>query len=267
MSVKPILLVNADDFGLHPDIDRGIFDCIDKGRVQSVSFSPQGRSIDWKKLAALQQRGVGVGLHVTLVGEPWMTDGRLIGGWKDLVKQMISSPVPMREAVEMEIARQFEVCEENGLNPTTLSHVDSHQHVHVFGGIWQPFLSQAKKYGIARVRVPWSPSLGAIKKNIGGIALQAIARRRRRDVSGFLPCLGIARAGHNTAAIFRRELAGAGKSDIELVVHPGVNTPDLERRYADWQFDWSGERDALLSQEFADAVAARGFTFASSDRG
>jgi predicted glycoside hydrolase/deacetylase ChbG (UPF0249 family) len=262
MSAKPILLVNADDLGLHADIDRGIFDCIDKGRVQSVSFSPQGQSIDWKKLVSLQQQGVRVGLHVTLVGEPWLTDGRLVGGWKELVKQMVFSPAPMRCDVEREIARQFEVCADNGLNPATLSHVDSHQHVHVFGGIWQPCLSQAKKYGIPRLRVPWSPSLGAIKKNIGGIALQAIARRRRRDMPGFLPCLGIAYAGHNTASIFRGELACAGKTDIELVVHPGVNTPDLERRYADWRFDWTGERDALLSQEFADAVAARGFGFA-----
>jgi predicted glycoside hydrolase/deacetylase ChbG (UPF0249 family) len=262
MSAESILLVNADDLGLHPDIDGGIFDCIEKGRVQSVSFSPQGRSIDWKKLADLQRRGVRVGLHVTLVGEPWLTDGRLIRGWKDLVKQMISRAPRMRCDVEKEIERQFEVCGENGLNPSTLSHVDSHQHVHALGGIWQPCLKLARKYGIPRVRVPWSPSSRVIKKSVGGIALQAIARRRRSDVPGFLPCLGIACAGHNTANIFGRELACAGEGDVEVVVHPGVNTPDLERRYADWRFDWTGERDALLSQEFSDAVQADGFSFA-----
>lgn len=264
MSAKSSLLVNADDLGLHPDIDRGIFDCIEKGRVQSVSFSPQGRSIDWKKLADLQHQGVRVGLHVTLVGEPWLTDGRLIASWKDLMKQMISRAPQMRIDVEKEIERQFEACGENGVNPATLSHLDSHQHVHAFGGIWQPCIKRARKYGIPRVRVPWSPSMRAIKKNIGGIALQAIARRRRGDVPGFLPCLGIAHAGHNTATLFRSELACAGGGDVELVVHPGVNTPALQRRYADWHFDWTGERDALLSQEFADAVAASGFNFAQT---
>jgi hypothetical protein len=101
-----------------------------------------------------------------------------------------------------------------------------------------------------------------IKKNVGGIALQHIARRRRRDVPGFLPCLGLAHAGHNTAAILGDELSCANGSDVELCAHPGVNTPDLERRYADWRFDWTGERDALLSWQFANAVKSSGFQFA-----
>src|SRR4051812_889186 len=85
----PTLLVNADDFGLHRDIDRGILDCIDHGVVQSLSFSPQGESLDWRLLADLRRRGVRVGLHITLVGEPWMSDDRLVPGWKDLVKQLV----------------------------------------------------------------------------------------------------------------------------------------------------------------------------------
>jgi hypothetical protein len=50
---------------------------------------------------------------------------------------------------------------------------------------------------------------------------------------------------------------------VELVVHPGVNTPDLESRYSEWGFNWSGERDALLSAQFAEAVSASGYTFAA----
>ena len=69
--------------------------------------------------------------------------------------------------------------------------------------------------------------------------------------------------GRNTAAIFSGELehaACAGRPDIELVAHPGVNTPDLESRYAEWHFDWDRERDALLSTQFAEAVSASGYT-------
>jgi chitin disaccharide deacetylase len=261
MSAPATLLVNADDFGLHPDIDRGILDCIEKNRVQSISFSPQGKSLDWKKLDELKRAGVRVGLHVTLVGEPWLSDGRLITSWRELVRQMaIRSQI--RCDVAAEIERQFQFCGEKGLDPKTLAHVDSHQHVHVFGGIWQPCLQLARQFEIPRLRLPWSPSLGAIKKNFGGIALQLLARRRRREVPGFLPCIGLAHAGHNTAAIFGTELLGAGKSNLELCVHPGINTPDLEKRYADWHFDWTGERDALLSQQFANDVARSGFRFA-----
>jgi chitin disaccharide deacetylase len=205
---------------------------------------------------------VRVGLHVTLVGEPWLSDGRLVASWKSLVKQMAFSPLRMRRDVETEIVRQFECCAANGLDPKTLSHVDSHQHVHVFGGIWEPCLKLARQYGIPRVRVPWCPSWRLIKKNFGGVALQMIARRRRRAIRGFLPCLGLAHAGHNAASILRSELSYANGIDLELCVHPGVNTPALERRYADWHFDWTGERDTLLSQQFADAVGGNGFRFA-----
>ncbi len=257
----PTLLVNADDLGLHADIDRGIYDCIEARRVQSVSFSPVGKTVDWKKLDELIRHGIRVGLHVTLVGEPWATDGRLVPGWKDLVKGLTLNGGVMKPAVNAEIQKQFQLCVDNGLDPRRLAHVDSHQHVHAFNGIWQPCLAMAKHHGIPRVRVPWCPSWHVMKKNIGGIALQIISRSRRRDVPGFFPCLGLAHAGHNTADVFADELMHGGRADVELVVHPGVNTPELESRYADWNFEWTGERDALLSQQFADAVAASGFNF------
>ena len=253
------LLINADDLGLHADIDRGIFDCIEAGRVQSVSFSAIGATVDWNKLRELQRTGVRVGLHVTLVGEPWATDGRLVPGWKDLVKSLLIPNGPMQAMVAAEVARQFRLCIDNGLPPATLAHVDSHQHVHVFDHIWQPLLLNAKTYGIPRVRIPWCPNWRAMKKNVGGLALQWISRRRRSEVRSYLPCLGLAYAGHNTADIFADELSHTTPQDIELCVHPGVNTPALESRYHDWHFDWTGERDALLSQKFADAVQAAGF--------
>src|SRR6266849_2355946 len=98
MSDSAMLLVNADDFGLHKDIDRGILDCIEHGSVQSVSFSAVGRTVDWNKLLELIRHGVRVGLHITLVGEPWASDGRLVPGWKHLVKQLL---VPARASFRM----------------------------------------------------------------------------------------------------------------------------------------------------------------------
>src|SRR5271154_1349701 len=111
------LLVNADDFGLHADINRGISDCVERGRVQSVSFSATGRAVDWKKLQEWARHGVLIGLHVTLVGEPWATDGRVIPGWRDLAKQLLMPRSKIGEVVNREIRRQFQLCAENGLNP------------------------------------------------------------------------------------------------------------------------------------------------------
>jgi hypothetical protein len=50
--------------------------------------------------------------------------------------------------------------------------------------------------------------------------------------------------------------------DVELCVHPGINTPQLEQRYADWRFDWTGERDALLSPRFHESIDRAGYALA-----
>jgi predicted glycoside hydrolase/deacetylase ChbG (UPF0249 family) len=263
--IMPTVLVNADDFGLHADIDRGILDCVEHGVVQSLSFSSQGTSLDWNKLHELSRAGVRVGLHVTLVGEPWGSDGRVVPHWKALVKQLTFGGRATRDAVAREIDWQMRQCLDHGI---TLSHIDSHQHVHAFGGVWQPVLRVAVEHKIPRVRVPWCPTWRIIKKNVGGIALQTLSarlgRRVRQTIGSFLPILGVANAGHNTPQIYEHEfsclLNGAG--DVELCVHPGLNTPQLEQRYADWRFDWTGERDALLDPRFREMLDRVGYSLA-----
>jgi len=262
------LLVVADDFGLHTDIDSGILECVERGRVQGVSFCPTGRSLEWNRLIELMDRGVHVGLHLTLVGEPWSTDGRVIPAWQHLVKHLILGGQPFRAAMAAEIRRQFHLCADNGVDPRRLSHLDSHQHVHVLSGLWELCLAQTKEHGIRRLRVPWCPTLRVIKKSLGGIALQTFASRRTKEVAHFHPCLGLAHAGRNTAELLSAELewaARVGHPDVEMVVHPGVNSPDLESRYPDWHFNWIGERDALLSRSFMEAIAANGYALVATN--
>jgi chitin disaccharide deacetylase len=264
-SSRAHLLVVADDFGLHSDIDRGILECVEHGRVQGVSFCPTGRSLEWKRLIELMDQGVHVGLHLTLVGEPWSTDGRVIPDWRHLTKQLVLGGQPFRTAMDAEIRRQFQLCADKGVDPRSLSHLDSHQHVHVLAGLWKLCLAQAKEYGIPRIRVPWCPTLRIIKRSVGGIALQGLARRRRQQAGRFLACLALAHAGRNTSATLSDELhdaALAGRPDLELVAHPGRITKDLQTRYAAWKFDWNSEREALLSQEFEEAVERNGYSFA-----
>src|SRR6266851_2555633 len=138
------------------------------------------------------------------------------------------------------------------------------KHVHVLAGLWELCLAQAKGHGIRRIRVPWCPTLRIIRRSVGGIALQSLAKLRVQQVGAFLPCLGLAHTGHYTSATLSEELqyaAAAGRSDLELVAHPGRGTKDLQTRYSAWKFDWDPEREALLSAEFADAVEHDGYCF------
>src|SRR5256884_769333 len=153
MSGNGRLLVNADDLGLHADIDRGILECIECGRVQSVSFAATGRTVDWNRLRELIRHGVHVGLHVVLVDEPWASDGRVIRGWKELVKQLLLPGRTMKDAVAGEVRRQFQLCSENGLDPRTRSEEHTSELQSRLHLVCRLLLEKKKKHRILRVVV------------------------------------------------------------------------------------------------------------------
>lgn len=252
----PFVHVNADDFGLHRDIDRGIAACVERGRVTGLSVCANGAAIDWAMARDLAARAQ-VGVHVTLVGEPWLTRPEVrFASWSRLVPWLaLRGRGAMLEA---EVRAQIEAMLAAGVRPT---HLDSHQHVHVMPTIWPTCARLAAEYGIPRVRVPMTPSASIAKPSIAGRVLQALSRRRATAAS--LPCIGIASAGHNDVEILSRELAASGGRDVELVAHPAFDTPSLRERYGAWQFDWTRETDALLSDAWGEACGSLGYRIAA----
>jgi len=161
------LLVVADDFGLHTDIDRGILECVERGRVQGVSFCPTGRSLEWKRLIELMDQGVHVGLHLTLVGEPWSTDGRVIPAWQHLVKHLILGDSHSGR-------RWMQKSAGNSSSAPTMASTPRDSPIWTvtstctfFSGLWKLCLAQAKAHGIRRIRVPWCPTLRIIRRSVG----------------------------------------------------------------------------------------------------
>jgi chitin disaccharide deacetylase len=248
-----ILHVNADDFGLHADIDRGIIACVDAGRVTGVSVAANGQAIDWPAVRELARR-VHVGVHATLVGEPWLTRTRFFTSWSTLVPWLMWPG--HAGLLEREVRAQVDSMLQAGVTPT---HLDSHQHVHVMPTVWPVVSRVAKEYSIARVRVPATPDRSIAKQSVAGRVLQRLSEWRQTDAS--LPCIGIAQAGHNTAARLIAELEAARGADVELVAHPGIDTPGLQARYPAWKFDWRTELAALMSPEWGEAVARLGYRF------
>ena len=59
------LIVNADDLGLHPRIDDGIFEAHSNGIVTSATVLITGRSAE-KAVARAQQANLPLGLHLCL---------------------------------------------------------------------------------------------------------------------------------------------------------------------------------------------------------
>jgi chitin disaccharide deacetylase len=252
----PIIL-NADDFGLHPDMDSGIVECVYAGALNSISLVVN-HDFDVTTLQQLnREHQTRIGLHVTLVGEPFITRPEVrYDSWKQLIGFVIFPQVRRTHAhvIEAEIRAQHDrFVARLGFPP---DHIDSHQHVHVFGGIWEPCFALARELGV-RIRTPFAHPQNA-KRGLPGWALQRLALKRRAQVEAAgmtaLPCVGLARAGHNSADVFLRELSHHANERVEVVAHPGVNTPSLQSKYAEWKFDWDAERNALLDPRFLRAV-------------
>ncbi|SMC16985.1 hypothetical protein SAMN02745857_00302 [Andreprevotia lacus DSM 23236] len=70
-----VLIVNADDVGMHPALDAAAFKLIDKGLIQDISMMPP--TPNFANAAAMAKaRGMAVGVHLTLTNEwqdkqPW----------------------------------------------------------------------------------------------------------------------------------------------------------------------------------------------------
>lgn len=253
----PICHINADDFGLHRDIDRGIVACVDAGRCTGISMSVNGNSVDWTLAKELASR-VEVGVHATLVGEPWLSEKRFFSSWSRLMPWLLLPGA--RAKLEREIRLQIQTMIEHGIRPT---HLDSHQHVHMMSPIWPVCVRLAAEFSIRRIRAPATPDRAIAKQSVAGKILQRMSEIRRRINPATLPCIGIAFAGHNTSEILTRELEHSRGRDIELVAHPAFDTPSLRERYGAWQFDWETERGALLGAELGETCARLGYTIRS----
>lgn len=114
------LIVNADDFGLCPGVNRGIIECLERGILTSASLMVRQSAAAEAATYARENRGLSVGLHLDL-GE-WIFQN---GDWVRRYEIVASDDAA---AVKREVDEQLAVFRElTGTDPT---HLDSHQHAH-----------------------------------------------------------------------------------------------------------------------------------------
>jgi predicted glycoside hydrolase/deacetylase ChbG (UPF0249 family) len=267
------LIVNADDLGLHPDIDRGIEAAHRDGIVTSASIAAVGASFDGAVELCRRCPELDVGVHLTLVGERPLTDPAALGGlvtpdgrFPDAHPALVVRALTLRldrSALLRELESQIEKVERAGIRP---SHLDGHQHVHLLPGIWPVVVELARRHGIRWVRVPSFRPLGTSGSRPLQLGLRAglnVLQRGRRVQLGTLRSADVtpalAHSGHLGVDRITRSLESVPSGAVaELVTHPGVTTPALEGRY-DWGYDWSGETAALTDTGLRRRIAEAGF--------
>ncbi|MDQ4068867.1 MAG: ChbG/HpnK family deacetylase [Actinomycetota bacterium] len=117
---RPALIVNADDFGQSPGINRGVIRAYERGIVRSATLMVRWPAAEEAAAYARDHPEMSVGLHLDL-GEWHYTEG----DWRARYEVVDSDDA---DAVEAEVERQLGGFRRLvGRYPT---HLDSHQHVH-----------------------------------------------------------------------------------------------------------------------------------------
>ncbi len=134
MSHEVELIVNADDYGLTPDVSRGIRLAHDQGIVTSTTVLMNSEVIAQSlKLAASETPNMGIGVHLNLThGSPILPAGEvstLVGNNREFPKKCVifeALPRINPDHVYNEWKAQIEKMLEIGIIP---DHLDSHHHI------------------------------------------------------------------------------------------------------------------------------------------
>ncbi len=120
MAEMRYLIVNADDFGMSPGVNRGIMESHARGILTSASLMVRWPAVEEAVAYSKAHPELSLGLHLDF-GEWACRDGE----WSKLYEV---TPADDAQRVAEEVARQLaRFIELVGKDP---SHVDSHQHVH-----------------------------------------------------------------------------------------------------------------------------------------
>ncbi len=266
------LIVNADDFGLSSAINHGVIQGYLEGIVTSTTLVAISDALD-EAVSLLQSHpDLGVGLHLTLVGEkpllsqndiPTLIDaeGRLPVHAMEFTKQLLTRHIRMDE-VGKELEAQIQLALDHGIS---LSHLDSHQHLHMLPGVFSLVLNLAQKYQIPAIRLPKEAVTFASlirdkqpKRSLQQMVLWGLCPRgTRRKITSPDHFRGFTAGGNLTRDVLLNILSNLPKHGItELMCHPGLGEKDSP--YAQWHYNHIAELEALTCPEVANMLEKMG---------
>ncbi|MEW6724067.1 MAG: ChbG/HpnK family deacetylase [Bacillota bacterium] len=154
------LIINADDFGLLSPVNQAIIDTYRAGSITSTTLMVNMPAAEEAVALARETPGLAVGLHLNLTcggpvsdpeSIPTLVDaqGRFLSRG-ELLKRCLTGRV-RRAEVRREVQAQFARFAAFGL---PMSHVDSHQHVHMIPLVFDEVVQITEKLGLP-MRMPF----------------------------------------------------------------------------------------------------------------
>lgn len=232
------LILNADDLGLAPGVNRSILELGSAGALTSATLMATSRHVPEAAAAAVASP-LGVGCHIVLVdGEPALPPDQIpslapSGAFRStlgaLVRDLLRGRIPESE-IEAEAVAQVRRAQSMGIH---ITHLDSHKHTHMFPRVLRPLLCAAMLCGVHAIRNPFEPDW-ALSATPHAPALRraqiCLLRSQRRTFLKLVAqaglattdgAIGVLATGTLDAETLQSLLAVMPPGTWEMVCHPG----------------------------------------------
>ena len=286
------LIINADDFGLTPGVNRAIAECHQAGMVTSATLMATGAALADAARISREMPRLSVGCHMVLVDGapvlppgtvPSLAVGKADGAFPTTLGSFVQRATTGRfraEEIESEATAQFRKLENAGI---AISHFDTHKHTHVFPAVLRPLLRAARASGIRAVRNPFVPARALAFEELRARTQLWKRYLQLRVFRRFLPafleevascglvttdgCLGVMETGFLDAKLFAAMLRAISQElpegTWEIVCHPGYNDTDLAGVPTRLRESRDQERWVLTSPEAQESLAKSGIQLIS----
>ncbi|HEX9163135.1 MAG TPA: ChbG/HpnK family deacetylase [Thermoanaerobaculia bacterium] len=234
------LIVTADDVGLHRGMTEGAIRAHREGIVTACSIVANGRAFDDAVDRLRDVPSLEVGVHLAMVEELALTSNERMP--KNWVRFMFAK----HDNLDVELRSQIEKVLETGLRVT---HLNSHQHLHMFPRLFKLARLLASVYDIPYIRRvnDHGGRAGPVRRAAVG-ALNWFGRRAEGSNDR---TIGVRGAGHLGDV---EPLLDDVEGVTELVAHPGIGVD----RYAHWKYEWEMETKALCKPGLREVLTRRG---------
>lgn len=279
------LIVNADDFGLTPGVNRAIVEAHQHGIVTSTTLMANSLAFEEAARLAKADSQWSVGCHVVLLdGQALIAPSRVStllatkngqefrDGVAGFALRALSGRIDS-DQVEAETTAQIRKLQANGV---AVSHVDTHKHTHMFPPALHGILRAARTCGITAIRNPFEVVAANFARAQRGLwkryaqvkTLRGLAGGFRRAVSkaGLKTpdgTLGIVATGHLNPDLFRNIADHMPEGTWEFVCHPGYVDEDLDGVRTRLRRQREEELAVLTSADARNALERRGIELIS----
>lgn len=272
--MKKQLIINADDFGIHPAVNEAVRKAATEGILTSTSLMAGGDAFDEAVEMARSMPSLGIGVHLTLVGGikpvlppsevPSLTwdNGVFCHDYGKLIVRDLEGKISLSE-VYAEWDAQIQKIMNTGL-PVT--HMDGHQHMHMWPHFYPIARDLAKKYHISCMRVPDEDVLFGMKEGhiirwAAKNGLSLLSRMHRPDLKKNHirtndHFFGMLYGGHLSPERFAEFILQTKPGITEIMCHPSADTRAMEDTFH-WGYHGEDELAGLLADINRELIAKK----------